>query len=221
MDLFGYLSGNPYPGRGIAVGRHGGKPVIAYFIMGRSANSRNRVFDKEEGRVFTRAFDESKVQDPSLIIYNAVRECCGRTVVTNGDQTDTVCEYLADGGSFAEALATREYEPDCPNYTPRISALVEPDGSFTVSILRRADGECERTFWDYEGTEGKGYFISTYETDGDPLPSFRGEPLEFDIEGDIDSFGNALWNSLNCDNKVSLYVRMDGGERIYNKNCGD
>ena len=206
MDLFDYLASNPYPGRGIAVGKFGGKPVIAYFIMGRSANSRNRVFAREDG---------------PLIIYNAVREFDGKTIITNGDQTDTVYDFLAQGKTFDDALATREYEPDRPNYTPRISALVDPDGSARFSILKRADGECVRTYWDYEGTDGMGHFISTYDTDGDPLPSFSGEPLEFGITEGLEGFGDRLWESLNDDNKVSLLVRFGDEERIYNKNCGD
>ena len=221
MDLFGYLANNPYPGRGIAVGKHDGRAVIAYFIMGRSANSRNRVFAREEDRLFTKAFDESKVQDPSLIIYNALRKFEDLTIVTNGDQTDTVYDFLKEGKTFDDALATREYEPDCPNYTPRISAITDCSGNARFSILKRVNGECDRTFWSYEGTDGKGRFISTYDTDGEPLPSFSGEPVQFDIESGIDEFADRLWQSLNKDNKVSLFVRFGDEERIYNKNCGD
>ena len=221
MDLFEYLRNDPYPGRGIAVGRYEGEPVIAYFIMGRSANSRNRIFAREEDRLFTKAYDESKVKDPSLIIYNAVRRSGEKTIVTNGDQTDTVYDFLAQGKTFDDALATREYEPDGPNWTPRISALVAPDGSARFSILKKADGECVRTYWDYEGEDGKGHFISTYDTDGDPLPSFSGDPIPFGITGDLDAFGDALWESLNEENKVSLFVRFGDREKIYNKNLGD
>ena len=221
MDLFEYLANNSYPGRGIAVGKYDGKPVIAYFIMGRSANSRNRIFAREDDRLFTKAFDESRVKDPSLIIYNALRKYDDLTIVTNGDQTDTVYDFLAQGRTFDDALATREYEPDCPNYTPRISALMDSSGNARFSILKRVNGECVRCFWDYEGEDGKGRFISTYDTDGDPLPSFSGEPLGFDICEGLGGFGDRLWHSLNEDNKVSLLVRFGGEERIYNKNCGD
>ena len=193
------LKGNAYPGRGILVGRSedGKSAVCAYFIMGRSVNSRNRVFKEEGEGIRTEAFDESKLSDPSLIIYAPVRVLGSRTVITNGDQTDTVYEALASGGTFEGALRTREFEPDAPNYTPRISALVDT-----------ADGG----------------FIHTYMMDGDPLPSFEGEPERAGISGDIDEFTKALWESLDEDNKVSLFVRyidIDSGEydtRIVNKN---
>jgi IMP cyclohydrolase len=225
MDLFEYLKGNPYPGRGIAVGRIGEETVLAYFIMGRSANSRNRIFALDGGTLFTKAFDESKVEDPSLIIYNAVRSFGDLTVVTNGDQTDTVCAFLEEGRTFEEALATREYEPDGPNWTPRISALVFPDGSSRFSILKKDGESCARLFWDYEPVPGKGRFLSTYATDGSPLPSFEGEPLEFGICGAPEEFARGLWDSLNQDNRVSLYVRVIGADGFrdmtFNKNCGD
>ncbi|MCD8358115.1 MAG: IMP cyclohydrolase, partial [Oscillospiraceae bacterium] len=177
-DLLELLRGNPYPGRGIAVGKN----IVYYFIMGRSENSRNRIFERTEDGIRTKAFDESKVQDPSLIIYHPVRQTALGLIVTNGDQTDTV----RDMGDFRAALMTRQFEPDEPNWTPRISALCRPDGSFELSILKRAaDGSCLREFFCYEGCEpGCGYFISTYQGDGSPLPSFAGEPIPVTLPED-------------------------------------
>lgn len=203
------LKNNSYPGRGIVVGSN----KVYYFIMGRSENSRNRIFKETEDGIMTEAFDVSKMKDPSLIIYHPVRHTDFGLVVTNGDQTDTI----AENGDFRKALMTREYEPDAPNYTPRISALLAEDGSFEISILKRSDGRCLREFYCYEGCEsGKGYFISTYTGDGDPLPSFCGEPIEVDMPD-----AQTVWKALNEDNKVSLYSYDHGTVNIFNKNLGD
>ena len=213
-DLFSYLSGNPYPGRGILLGcsADGRRAVIAYFIMGRSENSRNRVFEITEDGIRTKAFDESRMTDPSLIIYHPVRVVDGTTIVTNGDQTDTVADAFRSGGSWVRALRTREFEPDGPNYTPRISGMVRPDGSYRLSILKSADGNpacCRRFFYEYDAPiAGQGHFISTYQTDGDPLPSFEGEPRTVELGDETAAaLADRLWNSLNADNKVSLFVR--------------
>ena len=213
-DLFSYLSGNPYPGRGILLGcsADGRRAVIAYFIMGRSENSRNRVFEITEDGIRTKAFDESRMTDPSLIIYHPVRVVDGTTIVTNGDQTDTVADAFRSGGSWVRALRTREFEPDGPNYTPRISGMVRPDGSYRLAILKSADGNpacCRRFFYEYDAPiAGPGHFISTYQTDGDPLPSFEGEPRTVELGDETAAtLADRLWNSLNADNKVSLFVR--------------
>ena len=213
-DLFSYLSGNPYPGRGILLGcsADGRRAVIAYFIMGRSENSRNRVFEITEDGIRTKAFDESRMTDPSLIIYHPVRVVDGTSIVTNGDQTDTVADAFRSGGSWVRALRTREFEPDGPNYTPRISGMVRPDGSYRLAILKSADGNpacCRRFFYEYYAPiAGQGHFISTYQTDGDPLPSFEGEPRTVELGDETAAaLADRLWNSLNADNKVSLFVR--------------
>ncbi len=215
-DLFAYLSNNSYPGRGIAVGSYKDEPVIVYFIMGRSENSRNRVFRMEDGVLFTKAYDESKVKDPSLIMYNALKEHWGVTVVTNGDQTDTVADALEKGISFEKALESRQYEPDAPNYTPRISAALYSN-RYEISILKKKGEECERILYPYAYENGKGRFISTYDHDGDPLPSFSKDPLEFAIEEDFEEFAKKCWKSLNYDNKVSLYVSFGNRHLIFNK----
>ena len=208
-DFLELLKNNSYPGRGIAVG----KDSVYYFIMGRSENSRNRVFVKTEDGIRTEAHDPAKLRDPSLIIYHPVRRTPMGLVVTNGDQTDTI----RDMGSFRKALMTRQYEPDEPNWTPRISAILRDDGSFELSILKCVGGRCLREFFSYEGAdEGKGYFISTYQGDGNPLPSFAGEPIEIDMPAP-----EAVWEALNSDNKVSLYTNVRGEVRIFNKNLGD
>ena len=208
-DFLAFLKNNPYPGRGIAVGKN----RVYYFIMGRSENSRNRIFTLTEDGIRTEAHDPAKLTDPSLIIYHPVRRAGGDLIVTNGDQTDTIRDF----GDFRRALMTREYEPDDPNWTPRISAILHDDGSFELSILKHADGRCLREFFCYEGCdEGKGYFISTYEGPGSPLPSFRGEPMEIDMPEP-----EAVWEALNEDNKVSLYTCVDGEVRLFNKNLGD
>ncbi len=224
------LNTNTYPGRGIVLGKSkdGKKAVIAYFIMGRSVNSRNRVFEKNDrGGIRTKAFDESKMEDPSLIIYNPVLKIDGKTIVTNGDQTDTIYDHMKEGFCYHHALVTREFEPDAPNYTPRISGVVKPNGDYNLSILKSNLGmpECVRYFFEYPAHPGIGHFIHTYEHDGDPIPSFEGEPTPVEIDGsDIDAFTSTVWDNLNEDNKVSLFTRfinLENGEeetRIVNKN---
>lgn len=211
-DLFAYLKERPYPGRGILLGATpAGKAVCAYFIMGRSENSRNRVFEKTPDGIRTRAYDESRMTDPSLIIYHPVRRVGRGLIVTNGDQTDTLRDYILAGKTFSEALRTREFEPDAPNYTPRISGMVERSGAYALSVLKSFDGDpacCERFFFEYEKpAAGVGHFIHTYMGDGNPLPSFEGEPEKVALSGDINAFTDMLWKSLNEDNKVSLFVR--------------
>ena len=233
LDLAQTLRDNTYPGRGILLGKSacGNYGVIAYFIMGRSVNSRNRVFVEQDGGIRTQAFDPAKLADPSLIIYAPVRVLGDRTIVTNGDQTDTVYDYLIQGKTFEEALETRTFEPDGPNYTPRISGLVTVrDGnlSYKLSILKSAGGNpdsCQRFTFDYaQPLAGQGHFIHTYRCVGNPIPSFEGEPETVALSGDLDAFGDLVWENLNEDNKVSLFVRYidlrDGScrTRIYNKN---
>ncbi len=206
---------NVYPGRGIIVGKtpDGKKAVTAYFIMGRSENSRNRVFKEEGENVIIYPFDESKVTDPSLIIYSPLKVFENKLIVTNGDQTDTIYDFLNDGASFEAALETRCFEPDAPNFTPRISAMLEfADTAFTykMSILKSADNEgccCNRFCFSYEAVNGKGHFIHTYMHDGNPLPSFEGEPEKIEVFDSIRDFADKIWNNLNKDNKISLYVR--------------
>lgn len=224
------LNTNTYPGRGIVLGKSkdGKKAVIAYFIMGRSANSRNRIFEENDrGGIRTKAFDDSKMEDPSLIIYNPVLKIDGKTIVTNGDQTDTIYDHMKEGFCYHHALVTREFEPDAPNYTPRISGVVKPNGDYNLSILKSNLGmpECVRYFFEYPAHPGMGHFIHTYEHDGDPIPSFEGEPTPVEIDGsDIDAFTSTVWDNLNEDNKVSLFTRfinLENGEeetRIVNKN---
>ena len=207
------LASNPYPGRGIVLGMSadGKTSVAAYFIMGRSVNSRNRVFLSEPDGIRTEAYDASKLADPSLIIYHPVRELGRSLIVTNGDQTDTIREYLEQGLSMEQALRSRAFEPDGPNWTPRISGLVCPDGSYKLSILKSADATgsaCARLFFEYPALPGQGHFLHTYVTDGNPIPTFCGEPERVAIEGDIDAFTAQLWDSLNEDNKISLFVRF-------------
>lgn len=213
-DLLELLQNHPYPGRGILLGRSADNrnAVIAYFIMGRSENSRNRVFEETEDGIRTRAFDESKMTDPSLIIYHPVRAVGGDTVVTNGDQTDTIRDGLLAGEVFAQSLRRRTFEPDPPNYTPRISGLLHADGSYALSILKSADGDpssCRRQFFGYENPlAGQGHFIHTYQENADPLPSFEGEPRQVAVTApDAESLANDIWLSLNEDNKVALFVR--------------
>ena len=208
-DFLDFLRNTSYPGRGIAVGKN----RVYYFIMGRSENSRNRIFTLTDDGIRTEAFDPAKVTDPSLIIYHPVRSMGTSLIVTNGNQTDTIREM----GDFRAALATREYEPDDPNWTPRISAILNGDGSFSLSILKRVDERCLRCTYDYEGCdEGKGYFISTYQGDGSPLPSFSGEPMQIDMPEP-----EQIWQALNSDNKVSLYSNVNGEVRLFNKHLGD
>ena len=228
-DIAALLKGNTYPGRGIVLGtsEDGETAVAAYFIMGRSVNSRNRVFVEEPDGIRTEAFDPSKLSDPSLIIYHPVRELGRSLIVTNGDQTDTIREYLERGETMEQALRTREFEPDGPNWTPRISGLLCPDGSFKMSILKSADPEgsaCARIFFEYPAIKGQGRFLHTYVCDGNPIPTFTGEPERVAISGDIDEFTAMLWDSLNEDNKISLFVRYtniktgETQQRILNKN---
>ena len=207
-DLLELLKNNPYPGRGIVVG----KDRVYYFIMGRSENSRNRIFSVTDDGIRTEAHDPSKLSDPSLIIYHPVRRVDGALIVTNGDQTDTIRDL-----GWYEGCAAREYEPDAPNFTPRISAYIRDNGAFDISILKHNDGQCQRNFFCYEGaTEGTGYFISTYQTDGNPLPTFAGEPVKVEMPEAAE-----VWEALNADNKVSLYANVNGDVTIWNKNLGD
>lgn len=232
VNLFEYLSSNNYPGRGVAIGKSadGESAILVYFIMGRSVNSRNRIFTLSEGGIKTKAFDESMLTDPSLIIYSPVRVYGDSTIVTNGDQTDTVYEALTNGKSFESALRTRCFEPDEPNFTPRISGIVNcKDGRLTykLSILKKTYGTqaCERFFYEYEDTaSGVGHIIHTYKADGNPIPSFAGEPVVFAINKDFDEFAEGIWNALNEENKVSLFVRsisLKNGivkTKLFNKN---
>ena len=217
MELCELLRSNAYPGRGIALGRSADdkRAVMVYFIMGRSENSRNRIFEETADGIRTKAFDESKMTDPSLIIYHPVRVLeGGMTIVTNGDQTDTIRDGIAQGHCYRHALNTRTFEPDGPNWTPRISGVVKPDGSYNLSILKSMDGDpdcCCRYFFEYDNpVPGVGHFIHTYQSDGDPLPSFQGEPRRVEISTLTESheLAEPLWDSLNADNKVSLYVRL-------------
>ena len=211
------LSGNPYPGRGIIIGmtEDGKKSAVAYFIMGRSENSRNRIFAFHEDGVRTLPFDASKVKDPSLIIYYPVRDLGSRFIVTNGDQTDTIKEFLLNGSTFEAALDTRTFEPDGPNWTPRISGLVtfaaDHTFSYKLNILKSIDAEgsaCVRETFSYTPKPGLGHFLHTYVTDGNPIPTFQGEPERVVIPNDFEAFKNEVWDNLNEDNKISLYVRM-------------
>lgn len=216
LSLTKELTENVYPGRGIVIGRSkdGAKAVTAYFIMGRSSNSRNRIFAVEGEGIRTEAFDPSKLEDPSLIIYAPVRVLGNKTIVTNGDQTDTIYEGFEKGLTFEQSLRGREFEPDGPNYTPRISGVMQvEDGkyAYAMSILKSNNGNpesCNRYTFSYENpAAGEGHFIHTYLHDGNPLPSFAGEPKRIEITGDIDEFTSLVWNSLNEENKVSLFVR--------------
>ena len=226
------LKGNPYVGRGIVIGKtpDGKKAVAAYFIMGRSENSRNRVFAECGGAIYTRPYDESKVKDPSLIIYAAVRSFENKLIVTNGDQTDTIYDALNAGKTFNDALKTREFEPDVPNLTPRISGILyfaDGDFDYELSILKSADAEgsaCSRYLFSYPSLPGLGHFIHTYVTDGNPIPTFQGEPERIAVSQDIDEFASRLWDNLDENNRISLYVRYtdlsDGSmeSRLINKN---
>lgn len=225
-----YIAGNPYVGRGIIIGRtpDAKKAVTAYFIMGRSANSRNRVFEEVKDDVMIKPFDESKVEDPSLIIYHPLRVDDKKIIITNGDQTDTIRDFMKTGMCFQCALRTRSFEPDAPNWTPRISGLVniEDDFTYKMSILKSANSEgtsCNRYFFEYEGLAGQGHFIHTYMTDGNPIPTFTGEPKRLLIPDNIEELTSEIWENLNEENKISLYVRytdIKTGEydkRIVNK----
>ena len=233
LSLANELNSNTYPGRGIVIGKtkDGKKAVTAYFIMGRSNNSRNRVFVEEGEGIRTQAFDPSKLEDPSLIIYAPVRILGNKIIVTNGDQTDTIYEGMDKQLTFEQSLRTREFEPDAPNYTPRISGIMHVENgkyNYAMSILKSNNGNpkaCNRYTFVYENpVAGEGHFIHTYMHDGNPLPSFEGEPKLVEINGYIDEFTNMVWTNLNEDNKVSLFVRfidIETGEyetRIVNKN---
>ncbi len=226
------IAGNSYVGRGIILGKtpDGKKAISAYFIMGRSANSRNRIFEERGTDVYTKAFDESKVEDPSLIIYAAIRKFYNSLIVTNGDQTDTVYDGLKSGKIFTESLATREFEPDSPNFTPRISGILNfynSNFNYEMSILKSADKEgsaCNRYTFSYTPIAGLGHFLHTYICDGNPIPTFCGEPERVAMYDSIDEFTGVLWDALDADNKISLYVRYTdletGSEenRLINKN---
>ena len=209
------LKDNTYPGRGIIIGKtpDGAKAMTAYFIMGRSDNSRNRIFTEKNGEVFTEPFDAAKVQDPSLIIYAAIRAYENNLIVTNGNQTDTIYDGLKDGKTFSAALESREFEPDDPNFTPRISGMLtfgEGDFTYQMSILKSADAEgsaCNRFTYSYAPLNGLGHFIHTYVCDGNPIPTFQGEPERIAVCDDIDEMTGRIWNALNEQNRISLYVR--------------
>ena len=232
-DIDKLIEGNSYVGRGIVAGRtpNGKKACTAYFIMGRSANSRNRIFTKKDGEIFTEPFDASKVEDPSLIIYAAVRKYKNNLIVTNGDQTDTIYEGLKAKKSFSEALQERCFEPDAPNLTPRISAMLtfeKADFTYRMSILKSIDPEgsdCARYEFAYPSKPGLGHFLHTYVCDGNPIPTFQGEPERVAMMDDIDAFTETLWNALDADNKISLYVRYidlatgEEEDRLVNKNA--
>lgn len=234
------IKGNSYVGRGIVIGKtaDNSKAASAYFIMGRSENSRNRIFVEEDRDVMIKPFDEAKVEDPSLIIYYPMRHLTDKLIVTNGDQTDTIFRFIDNGDTFEEALRSRRFEPDGPNWTPRISGILDFDDAFLdrstrgdfsyiMSILKSADSkgtDCNRFFFEYESKRGVGHFIHTYMEDGNPLPTFTGEPIRVEIPDDIDELTNDIWNNLDEDNKISLYVRyidLETGEetnRFINKN---
>ena len=211
-NILDHLKNTSYPGRGILIGRNEENTAVyvIYFIMGRSSNSRNRIFSYTSDGIRTEAYDPSLLEDPSLIIYHPVRQVGDKLVVTNGDQTDTIRDYLVGEGTFRDALKTREFEPDIPNCTPRISGIVFPNGDYSLSILKSADNDpsaCLRYFYDYSAPlAGEGRFISTYRGDGNPLPSFTGEPLRVAVSGTLDDYANSIWDALNEDNKVSLYA---------------
>ena len=233
ISLENELKTNAYPGRGIVIGKspNGKYAVAAYFIMGRSENSRNRIFIEDGTGIRTQAFDESKLSDPSLIIYVPVRVLGNKTIITNGDQTDTIYELMDKQQTFEQALRTREFEPDAPNYTPRISGIIHVENgscNYAMSIIKSNNGNpdaCNRFTFAYNTpVSGEGHFIHTYQCDGNPLPSFEGEPKLVAVPDDMDEFTDMLWNSLNKENKVSLFVRyidIETGEwrsRIVNKN---
>ena len=226
------IKDNSYVGRGIVIGKteDGTKAAIAYFIMGRSENSRNRIFVEDGEEVIIHPFDASKVEDPSLIIYSPIRVFENNLIVTNGDQTDTIYDFVKEGKSFSDSLETREFEPDAPNFTPRISGMLtfdEGDFTYQMSILKSADPEgsaCNRFTFSYSALSGLGHFIHTYQHDGNPIPTFCGEPERVEIPNDIDAFTKEIWENLNEDNKISIYTRfvdLETGEvtnRMINKN---
>jgi IMP cyclohydrolase len=223
------LGGVIYPGRGILMGSLGGRAVTAYFLTGRSENSRNRIFREEGDALAIYPYDESKVADPRLIFYTPLRVCADSIIVSNGDHTDTICESLSAGHSLQYAMSTRCYEPDAPNYTPRIAGMALSTGRYTLGIVKKAGDEpdCRRKYWSYDPAEGKGHLIHTYESDGDPLPSFSGEPRELELSGTPEELADHIWNALDGENRVSLYVRytdLANGRfesAIRNKHLGD
>ena len=231
-DIKDLLKNNSYVGRGIVIGKteDSTKAVIAYFIMGRSENSRNRIFTENGDEVTIYPFDSSKVQDPSLIIYSPIRVINNNLIVTNGNQTDTIYDFIKNNSTFEEALETREFEPDAPNFTPRISGIVNftnSDFKYKLNILKSLDevgSECSRYTFSYNSKDGLGHFIHTYNCDGNPIPTFTGEPERVFIPNDIDVFTNSIWDNLNEDNKISLYVRYvdlktkEAQNRLINKN---
>ena len=231
-DMGELIKDNTYVGRGIVIGKtaDGKKAATAYFIMGRSENSRNRVFVEKGDEVIIYPFDESKVEDPSLIIYSPIKVIDNKLIVTNGDQTDTIYDFIKDGKCFTSALKTREFEPDAPNFTPRISGMItfdDNDFTYKMSILKSADEKgsaCNRYTFDYSPIAGLGHFIHTYNHDGNPIPTFTGEPERVEIPDCIDEFTDTIWNNLNEDNKISIYVRyvdLENGSienRMINKN---
>lgn len=226
------IKGNSYVGRGIIAGKSadGKKAVTAYFIMGRSENSRNRIFEETEDGIIIYPFDASKVEDPSLIIYSPIRKIDNKLIVTNGDQTDTIYNFIKQGKTFIQALNTRGFEPDAPNFTPRISCMLtfdKGDFSYDMNILKSADAEgsaCARYNFAYPSLSGVGHFIHTYVCDGNPIPTFQGEPERISIPDDIDAFTKEIWENLDEQNKISIYVRyidLESGEcenRLINKN---
>lgn len=210
MDtLESVLGSNPYPGRGILLGSLGGRAVTAYFLTGRSENSRNRILREDGDSLSLHAFDESKVSDPKLIFYPPLRVCADSIIVSNGDQTDTICESLQAGHTLQYALSTRCYEPDAPNYTPRIAGMTLSTGRYTLGIVKKAEDapDCRRKYWSYDPKEGKGHLITTYDGDGDPLPSFSGEPRKLALSGTPQELADKIWNALNRENRIALYVR--------------
>ena len=223
------LENNTYPGRGILLGQSGGRAVAAYFITARSENSRNRILREEGDRLAILPFDESKVSDPTLIFYTPLLVCQENIVISNGDHTETLCASLMAGHSMQYAMSARCYEPDAPNYTPRIAGLILPTGRYTLGIVRKAeDGpDCRRKYWSYDPTEGKGHLIHTYASDGDPLPTFPGEPREIKLSGTPGELADEIWSALDRENRVALYVcvidlfngRYESA--IKNKNLGD
>ena len=231
-DIGELINGNSYVGRGIVIGKSadGRRAAIAYFIMGRSANSRNRVFTERDGAIFTEPHDVSRVEDPSLIIYAALRTLDNKLIVTNGDQTDTIYDGVKSGLSFSDSLTVREFEPDAPNLTPRISGMAtfaSGDFKYEMSILKSADAEgtaCNRYTFSYPSLAGLGHFIHTYVCDGNPIPTFQGEPERVAIPDSIDEFTDKIWSNLDADNKISLYTRYidlasgEYEERMINKN---
>jgi IMP cyclohydrolase len=229
LSITSALSGNRYPGRGILLGSVGGQALIVYFLTGRSENSRNRVFREEGDALSILPFDEKKVEDPKLIFYTPIRVCRDSIVVSNGDHTETVCESLLAGHSLQYAMSARCYEPDAPNYTPRIAGLVLPTGRYSLGIVKKADDapDCRRKYWSYDPKEGEARLIHTYQGEGEPLPPFSGEPIALAISGTAETLAEELWRALDAENRVALYVRLTDlfngkfTSAIRNKRLGD